>query len=54
MKMVIDRLNILLHKFQKRVINPLLADYRQKKLKYRDFTIISNNCWGGAATNILE
>lgn len=24
-----------------------LADYRRKKLKNTDFTIISNNCWGG-------
>lgn len=24
-----------------------LANYRKKKLKNRDFTIISNNCWGG-------
>lgn len=47
MEMVIDRLNMLLHKFQKRVLNPMLAGSRQKKLKYRDFTIISNNCWGG-------
>ena len=23
------------------------ADYRKKKLKSTDFTIISNNCWGG-------
>ena len=25
----------------------LLADRRQSKLLYKDFTIISNNCWGG-------
>jgi uncharacterized protein (DUF1919 family) len=24
-----------------------LANYRRKKLKNTDFTIISNNCWGG-------
>lgn len=24
-----------------------LADYRRKRLKSTDFTIISNNCWGG-------
>ena len=23
------------------------ANYRKKKLKSTDFTIISNNCWGG-------
>lgn len=53
MEMVIDRLNMLLHKFQKRVINPMLAGGRQKKLKYRDFTIISNNCWGGVCYEYL-
>mgnify|MGYP003224280895 CR=1 FL=1 len=24
-----------------------LADWRKKQLKSTDFTIISNNCWGG-------
>ena len=24
-----------------------LADWRKKQLKFTDFTIISNNCWGG-------
>ena len=24
-----------------------LANYRKKQLKSTDFTIISNNCWGG-------
>lgn len=24
-----------------------LANQRKKELKYKDFTIISNNCWGG-------
>jgi uncharacterized protein (DUF1919 family) len=24
-----------------------LANFRSKKLKHKDFTIISNNCWGG-------
>lgn len=24
-----------------------LADYRRRKLNNTDFTIISNNCWGG-------
>ena len=26
---------------------PLMARYRENKLKYNDFSIISNNCWGG-------
>ncbi len=25
----------------------LTARYRQKKIKYKDFSIISNNCWAG-------
>lgn len=25
----------------------LFANYRNKKLTNKDFTIISNNCWGG-------
>lgn len=28
-------------------LNPFLAPLRRKKLKNIDFTIISNNCWGG-------
>lgn len=28
-------------------LNPYLAKFRQKKIKGTDFTIISNNCWGG-------
>ncbi len=30
-----------------RLLIPLLANSRQKKLKTTEFTIISNNCWGG-------
>lgn len=30
---------------------PLLARYRRKKLNNTDFSIISNNCWGGYAVN---
>lgn len=29
------------------VTNPILGPLRQKKLNNTDFTIISNNCWGG-------
>ena len=29
------------------VLVPVLAPLRRRKLKERDFTIISNNCWGG-------
>lgn len=29
------------------VSNRLLAEHRRNKLKNTDFSIISNNCWGG-------
>lgn len=29
-------------------VNPIMAPFRLKRIKYnKDFTIISNNCWGG-------
>ena len=28
-------------------LNPYLAKYRRRKLNNKNFTIISNNCWGG-------
>lgn len=34
-------------KFRNKIYLPLTADYRVKKLKNINFTIISNNCWGG-------
>ncbi len=34
-------------KLRNNVIFPLTAKSRQKKLKNKSFTIISNNCWGG-------
>lgn len=34
-------------KFRNKVYLPLTAGYRKKKLNNYDFTIISNNCWGG-------
>lgn len=36
----------ILHKIEER-LRPFFADFRRKKLKRFDFTIISNNCWGG-------
>ena len=30
-----------------------LADYRRKQLKSTDFTIISNNCWGGMIYEVI-
>lgn len=30
-----------------KAVNYIRCLYRRSKLKYRDFTIISNNCWGG-------
>ena len=38
----------IINKFERLIINPLLAKKRRKKLKTTSFTIISNNCWGGA------
>lgn len=29
------------------ILYPILAESRRKKLKYTNFTVISNNCWGG-------
>ncbi len=34
-------------KLREKVGNPILAKYRTRKLVNKDFTIISNNCWGG-------
>lgn len=36
----------LLHKLDE-LSRPFLANFRRRKLKNTDFTIISNNCWGG-------
>lgn len=37
----------IIHRINHRVFIPLLAKTRRKKLNNLDFTIISNNCWGG-------
>lgn len=34
-------------------LNPYFAKYRRNKLKNKNFTIISNNCWGGTFIDIL-
>lgn len=34
-------------KFRNKIYLPLTSNYRARKLKYTNFTIISNNCWGG-------
>lgn len=34
-------------KFRNKIYIPLTAKSRRKKLKSEDFTVISNNCWGG-------
>ena len=34
-------------KFRNIIYIPLTGKWRGRKLKNRDFTIISNNCWGG-------
>ena len=35
-------------KIRNRIWFPVFAKYRRNKLKCTDFTIISNNCWGGS------
>lgn len=35
------------HKVNESIIEPMFAPIRRKKLNNTDFTIISNNCWGG-------
>ena len=47
MGIFIKRLNNFCHKLEKKLFVPLLAKSRKKRLKHDDFTIISNNCWGG-------
>lgn len=34
-------------KFRNKIYLPLTRNFRRKKLKDENFTIISNNCWGG-------
>lgn len=34
-------------------LNPYFAKCRRNKLNNKDFTIISNNCWGGMFIAIL-
>ena len=36
----------ILHKINIKTV-PLLAGFRRKRLNNTDFSIISNNCWGG-------
>ena len=36
----------IVHKITRKLY-PKLAKYRRKKINNTDFTIISNNCWGG-------
>lgn len=40
------------HKITQR-LDLILAKKRKNKLRNTDFSIISNNCWGVFATNIL-
>lgn len=39
MERIVNNINIKL--------NPLFGFFRKRKLNNIDFTIISNNCWGG-------
>ncbi len=47
MRTFVKRINNLCNKIEKKILIPCLAKSRKKRLKYDDFTIISNNCWGG-------
>ena len=47
MRVFVKRINNLCDKIEKKIFIPRLAKSRKKRLKYDDFTIISNNCWGG-------
>lgn len=41
--MTIEGIRLKILEFQRK----FLANYRQKKINKKNFTIISNNCWGG-------
>lgn len=36
----------IIHKVDEKTV-PILSNQRRKRLNNTDFTIISNNCWGG-------
>lgn len=48
----ISTIELFKHKFKKITV-PIMAGINRKKLNNCDFTIISNNCWGGYAMNTL-
>lgn len=41
---IIDKFRV---KARENILNPILSGIRRKCLNQKDFTIISNNCWGG-------
>lgn len=43
---------LIVHK-AKKIMVPIAAGLNRKKLNNMDFTIISNNCWGGYVMNTL-
>lgn len=45
--MMNEKIKWFLHVSIRDKLNPYLAYCRRKKIKYQDFTIISNNCWAG-------
>lgn len=47
MSLLVNKIFYAFNKLDKMFIIPTFAKSRRKKLKYKDFTIISNNCWGG-------
>lgn len=37
----------IIGRIDRKLVFPIMASSRTKKLKHTDFTVISNNCWGG-------
>ncbi len=44
---MLNKINMVVDRLKWKFIIPKLADKRRSSLKTDDFTIISNNCWGG-------
>ena len=40
-------------RFRNKVYLPLTRNYRRRFLQNEDFTIISNNCWGGLYMKVM-
>ncbi len=47
MKNEFNALERIIHRINNKILIPALSNWRRKKLNNIDFSIISNNCWGG-------